>query len=166
MMINTPLLTIQPLTLADAAFILRLLNEESFIRYIADKQVRSLADAENYLLNGPMQSYQTFGFGLKRVTLNASGESIGMCGLLKRPELDYPDLGYALLPEYCGQGYAFEAAKAVLEAEMPLHHLDCVQAVTLPDNHSSNQLLQRLGLELLGTLELYGKTNNHYEYRV
>lgn len=166
MMINTPRLTIQPLTLADAAFILRLLNEESFIRYIADKQVRSLADAENYLLNGPMQSYQTFGFGLKRVTLNASGESIGMCGLLKRPELDYPDLGYALLPEYCGQGYAFEAAKAVLEAEMPLHHLDCVQAVTLPDNHSSNQLLQRLGLELLGTLELYGKTNNHYEYRV
>lgn len=165
-MINTPRLTIQPLTLADAAFILRLLNEESFIRYIADKQVRSLADAENYLLNGPMQSYQTFGFGLKRVTLNASGESIGMCGLLKRPELDYPDLGYALLPEYCGQGYAFEAAKAVLEAEMPLHHLDCVQAVTLPDNHSSNQLLQRLGLELLGTLELYGKTNNHYEYRV
>lgn len=166
MMINTPRLTIQPLTLADAAFILRLLNEESFIRYIADKQVRSLADAENYLLNGPMQSYQTFGFGLKRVTLTASGEPIGMCGLLKRPELDYPDLGYALLPEYCGQGYAFEAAKAVLEAEMPLHQLGYVQAVTLPDNHSSNQLLQRLGFELLGTLELYGKTNNHYEYRV
>ena len=82
---HTERLVIRQLAFDDAAFIVRLLNEESFIRYIADKQVRTLSDAKNYLSEGPLLSYQTYGFGLNLVSLKESGTPIGICGLLKEP---------------------------------------------------------------------------------
>lgn len=159
-------LIVRHFTLADSEFIVALLNEESFIRYIADKQVRNIADAENYLTVGPMASYEKFGFGLNLVMLKATNTPIGMCGLLKRDELSNPDLGYAFLPSYCGQGYALEAANAVLKEGVNTHSLGLVLAVTLPDNLNSNRLLQRAGFIQNGIVNLYGSENNLYEYSV
>jgi RimJ/RimL family protein N-acetyltransferase len=99
----------------DAGFILKLLNEESFIKNIGDKKVRCAEDAINYLRNGPVANYKKFGFGLNLVSLKDSNTPIGMCGLLKRNELEHPDLGYALLSEYCSKGYAQEASISVLK---------------------------------------------------
>ncbi|PSU76608.1 GNAT family N-acetyltransferase [Photobacterium phosphoreum] len=161
---ETERLIIRQLTLDDAEFIIQLLNEESFIRYIADKNVRTHADAVNYLMNGPLASYQDYGFGLNVVLLKETTTPIGICGLLKRAELDYPDLGYAFLTEFCQKGYATEAAFSVLNAGMKVHSLDTVLAVTLLDNESSNRLLQKIGFELKGTMALYGSRNNVYEY--
>jgi len=159
-------LIVRHFTLDDSAFIIELLNQESFIRYIADKNVRTVADAENYLLAGPMASYKQFGFGLSMVVLKATNIPIGMCGLLKRDELQYPDLGYAFLPNFCGQGYALEAANSVLDTGMSAYSLDLVLAVTLPDNHNSNRLLQNAGFRQNGTIDLYDSENNLYEYRL
>ncbi len=162
---ETERLTVRHFTLADAEFIIELLNEESFIRYIADKNVRNIADAEHYLTAGPMTSYDKFGFGLSLVLLKDTGTPIGMCGLLKRDELRYPDLGYAFLPRYCGQGYALEAANAVLKSGMKVHSLAQVLAITLPDNLTSNRLLKQAGFVQNGTVNLYDSENNLYEYR-
>ena len=159
-------LIVRHFTLDDSEFIIELLNQESFIRYIADKNVRTVADAESYLLMGPMASYKQFGFGLSMVVLKATNIPIGMCGLLKRDELQHPDLGYAFLPDFCGQGYALEAANSVLEIGMSAHSLDLVLAVTLPDNHNSNRLLQNAGFTQNGTIDLYESENNLYEYRL
>ncbi|MBZ2169750.1 GNAT family N-acetyltransferase [Marinobacter sp. F4216] len=161
---ETERLVIRQFDLNDDGFILRLLNEESFIRYIADKNVRTQADAIAYLKNGPLLSYRALGFGLNMVTLKGSDVSIGMCGLLKRDQLEYPDLGFAFLPEFCGKGYGFEAAKAVLQTEMMDAGLETVMAVTLPDNLSSNRLLKRVGFRLSGTTEVNGSQNNLYVY--
>jgi len=161
---ETERLTIRQLNTDDVEFVVRLLNEESFIRYIADKQVRTTDDAVNYLRNGPISSYNNYGFGLNLVLLKGSNVPIGMCGLLKRDELDYPDLGYAFLPEFWGKGYAREAAVSVLREEMARYSLDVVQAVTLPDNLSSNELLKKVGFTLKGSIALYGSQNNLYEY--
>ena len=161
---ETEKLIVRHFTLADAEFIVELLNEESFIRYIADKQVRNIADAENYLTLGPMASYDKFGFGLNLVMLKGTNTPIGMCGLLKRDELHDPDLGYAFLPSHCGQGYALEAANSVLKKGMKAHCLELVLAVTLPDNLNSNRLLQRAGFSQNGVVNLYGSENNLYEY--
>ncbi|MEO6102445.1 MAG: GNAT family N-acetyltransferase, partial [Pseudoxanthomonas sp.] len=98
----------------DADFMCRLLNEPSFIDNIGDRGVRSLEDAHAYLLKGPVASYLANGFGLYRMQVKATGETAGVCGLVRRPTLDDVDLGYALLPEFCGKGYAVEAAAAVL----------------------------------------------------
>jgi len=161
---ETERLVIRQFNLNDAEFIIRLLNEESFIRNIADKNVRSNDDAIKYLTNGPISSYQIYRFGLNLVQLKGTKIPIGMCGLLKREDLDSPDLGYAFLPEFWGKGYAKEAADSVLKAGMAAHSLNRVLAVTLPDNLSSNGLLKKVGFSLKGTMELYGSQNNLYEY--
>lgn len=162
---QTERLILRHFQLSDAEFIIRLLNEESFIRYISDKKVRTRADAENYLINGPIASYTTYGFGLNMVELKESGKAVGMCGILKRPELDYPDLGYALLAEHWGHGYACEAAEGALNDGLSNHSLRHILAVTLPENKSSNALLKKIGFNQIGELELHNSPNNLYEYR-
>ncbi|OOF22015.1 GNAT family N-acetyltransferase [Salinivibrio sp. IB574] len=157
-------LNVRQFHLDDAPFIVELLNDESFIRYIADKKVRTEQDAIEYLRHGPLASYQAHGFGLNLVERREDGELIGMCGVLKRDELAYPDLGYAFLLRYTGQGYATEAAEAVLEATLLASGLTTVQAMTIPDNQPSNRLLEKLGFRLQHPIMLYGHSNNLYQY--
>ena len=97
MQIQTERLVLRPFILSDANFILELLNEPSFIQNIGDRGVRTISDAERYLENGPISSYAKNGFGLLAVTLNETGEAIGMCGLIKREALEDVDIGYAFL---------------------------------------------------------------------
>jgi len=162
---ETERLIVRQFELSDAPFIVRLLNDDLFIRYIGDKKVRTHEDAINYLKTGPMASYKKHGFGLNLVCLKESHTPIGMCGLLKRNELDNPDLGYAFLPEYSGKGYAREAAENTLETVIRTCSLDTVVAVTLPDNFRSNKLLETIGFSFKETIKLYGTQNNLYEYR-
>lgn len=129
----------------DAAFILELLNDASFIRFIGDKGVRTLDDARNYILNGPIASYERFGFGLCAVELKDTGVPIGMCGLLKRDTLTNPDIGFAFLPAYCKQGYGFESADAVIKHARDVLGLNEILAITSPDNEASGKLLGKIG---------------------
>lgn len=138
--ILTSRLRLRPFTEADAAFILRLLNEPAFLANIGDKGVRDLAGAEAYLREGPMASYAKHGHGLLAVELE-DGTPVGMCGLLQRDYLPQPDLGYALLPEHCGRGYAVEAGAAVLEAAARPR----VLATVLHANVPSIRVLGKLG---------------------
>jgi len=162
---ETKRLIIRHFELSDVEYVLQQLNEASFIQFIADKQVRNTVDAENYLKNGPLTSYHEFGFGLNIVLLKSSGVPVGMCGLLKRVELASPDIGYAFLPEFWGQGFATEASKAILHNAVQVHNQHTVLAVTAPDNHASNCLLTRIGFTQHGSIELYGSENNLYKYK-
>ena len=110
----TERLGIREFTFTDAAFVMELLNEPAFIEFIGDKGVRDIAGAEKYLREGPLASYARHGFGLWCVARRTDGLPFGSCGLLKRDFLDHPDLGYAFLARHHGQGYAHEAATAVL----------------------------------------------------
>ena len=145
MMFETSRLTLRCLDLDDAAFFLRLVNEPSFIQNIADKGVRTLDDAREHLQKGPMASYARHGHGLWMVQLKDSGTPIGICGLIKRDVLDDIDVGYALLPEYCANGYASEAAAACLAHARDVLGLRRVVAVVNPDNTRSLRLLEKLG---------------------
>lgn len=129
----------------DAPFILRLLNEPTFIENIGDRGVRTLEDAERYILDGPMASYERFGFGLYLVESIGTGEAMGLCGLLKRDVLDDVDMGYAFLPEFCGSGYAREAATAVLHHAHQVLGLNRVVAIVNPQNQPSIRLLEKIG---------------------
>lgn len=145
--IETDRLSLQELSADDAddvAFIYRLLNEPSFLQNIGDRGVHSLQDAHGYLIKGPMASYAANGFGLYRVQVKASGERAGLCGLVKRATLPDVDLGYALLPEFCGRGYAVEAASAVLAEARARLHIDRIVAITDPRNNGSIRVLEKL----------------------
>lgn len=130
----------------DAGFILRLLNEPSFIQNIGDRGVRTVEDARSYILRVPVASYEQNGFGLYLVILKETGASMGMCGLIKRDELEDVDIGYAFLPEYWSKGYAIEAATAVKEYARDRIGLKRLVAITDPQNHASIRLLEKIGL--------------------
>lgn len=145
--LETKRLSLRRMTLEDAPFILRLVNEPSWLRFIGDKNVRNLDDARRYIQTGPLDMYAKLGFGMFLVQLTSSGEPIGACGLLKRDTLPAPDIGYAFLPEFWGQGYAFEAAAAVLSYGHENHGLNRIMAITSPDNVSSVRVLEKCGMK-------------------
>jgi len=142
-------LAFEQLTLADADLMLRMLNEENFIRNIGDRGVRSLAQAEQYLQDGPMRSYQQHGFGMYRMVRKADGVPIGLAGLVFRDYLGVPDVGYALLPEFCGEGYASEAALAVFQYGKHVLKLPEIVGIVAPDNRASKKILEKVGLVTL-----------------
>lgn len=152
--LETERLSLRQLTVDDAEFILALLNEPSFLRYIGDKKVRNLDDARQYILNGPVGSYERHGFGLNCVELRESQTPIGMCGLLKREELPHPDIGFALLPDFWNKGFAFEAAEAVLKDARERLRIQRILAITSLDNEASINLLQRLGFRFEEVVQL------------
>lgn len=130
----------------DAQFVISLLNEPSFIRHIGDKGVRPAEDAKQYLLSGPMESYDRFGYGLYRVELKKSREPVGICGLVRSETLDDPDIGYALLERYWLNGYAGESVEAVLRHAHEAIGLQRSVAIVTPDNYNSIRLLEKIGL--------------------
>lgn len=143
--IETDRLRVERLHDEDAPFILELLTDPAFIEHIGDKGVRDLEGARHYIQSGPAASHQAHGFGLDRVELRSTGESIGICGLLKREALEAADIGFAFLPQFRSKGYAFEAARAVLEDAFERLGLERVLAITSPTNQRSIRLLERLG---------------------
>ncbi len=151
---TTERLLITRFTLDDAPFILRLLNEPLWLRYIGDKGVHTLDDARDYLRSGPLASYAEHGFGLYRVALRKNGTALGLCGLIKRPALQEVDLGFAFLQNVHGQGFAREAAQAVLEHARSDLALERIVAITTPDNLRSQSLLLKLGFQQNGMIRL------------
>jgi RimJ/RimL family protein N-acetyltransferase len=154
LVLQTKRLALRHLGPADASFILRLLNEPSWLEHIGDKGVRTVADAQRYIETGPVEMYERLGFGLLQVRLTVSDEPIGICGLLKRETLEDVDLGFAFLPEFCGNGYAREASAAVLSHARNALGLARIVAITGHNNSASRRLLEKLGFELERTIQL------------
>jgi RimJ/RimL family protein N-acetyltransferase len=138
-------LELRPLADGDAAFIVELLNDADFLRFIGDRGVRSVEDARRYIETGPQASYAKHGHGLDLVTERGTGRRAGICGILRRETLDEPDLGFAFLPAFRGRGFALEAAEAALEDARDRLRLPRVLAIASPDNHRSIALLTKLG---------------------
>jgi ribosomal-protein-alanine N-acetyltransferase len=151
---ETARLRITRLTADDAPFILELLNDPDFLRYIGDRGVRTLDHAAAYLTNGPLASYARHGFGLYLVSLTDSACPIGIAGVLRRENLDDPDIGFAFLPAFRGQGYAIEAARGVIHHAKHDLALGRLVAIVSPANEASRRLLDRLGFRLEGRLRL------------
>ena len=152
--LETPRLVLRQLSLDDAEFILALLNEPSFIRYIGDKGLRGLDDARRYLVDGPINSYEQNGFGLYLAELKENGAPIGISGLVKRDTLSDPDIGFAFLPQYWSRGYAVESAAAVMDYARDVLALERVLAITSPDNEASARLLGKIGLQFQRLISL------------
>lgn len=143
--LETERLLLRELTTDDARFIFELLNEPSFIRNIGDRNIRTLDDACAYILNGPVKSYEKNGFGLYRIVLKETNESIGMCGLIRRENLEDVDIGYALLPRYWSKGYAVEAARATKAYAKDVVGLQRIVAIVDPTNEASMRVVEKLG---------------------
>lgn len=141
------------LTADDAPFILELVNEPGWLRFIGDRKVHDLEAARRYIENGPQAMYQHYGYGLYCLQLQ-DGTPIGLCGLVKREGLDDVDLGFALLGRFEGKGFAREAAAASLAHAVRDHGLRRIAAITHPANTRSIHLLEAIGFEAAGQRRL------------
>lgn len=144
--LETERLLIREFILEDADFIYRLLNSPGWLKFIGDRHVHDLTAAEQYIVNVLMKNYAEQEFGFWHVLLKKDYSSIGMCGLIKRDYLDAPDIGYALLPDFEGQGYAGEAAMATLNYAIQTLKLNPIIAITDTANQRSISLLEKLGM--------------------
>lgn len=165
MILKTTRLTLRQLQLSDAAFVLRLYNDPSFLQHIGDKAVRSIEDAVANLQQGAMKSYSQYGYGMWLVE-NNQAQAIGLCGLIKRDYLTETDIGYAYLPEFFGKGYAFEAAAAVVAYAAEHTSLNTLVAIVSPDNQASKSLLVKLGFVPDGQVVVPDKNEMVDFYRI
>ena len=146
---ETERLKISLFTLNDAIFFLELTNTPNWIKYIGDRNLKTINDAKVYLSNGTLKSYLDFGFGFYNIQLKTENlKPIGTCGLIKRPQLDDVDIGFAFLPEYEGFGFGFESSIAIMELAKNRFNLKKLLAITLPINTNSIKLIEKLGFEL------------------
>lgn len=145
---------------------LRIWNDPTFVRYVGDRGLRTEDDARQALCAGPLTTYDRYGYGPYLLNPHATGMPAGICGLFRRPGLDDPDIGFALLPEYRGQGFAREAADAVIEHARTDLGLTRLTAIVAVDNASSLGLIQRLGLSFERMLSLPGEDQEACLYGV
>jgi len=157
---DTARLLLREFSVDDASFMLRLVNEPSWLKYIGDRKVHTLADAERYLTEGSIKSYRDHGFGFWKVELKSTGEAMASAGLAKRDYLDDVDIGFAFLPEFTGQGYAYEAAEAIVLYAKEKLGLTRLVAFNTKDNTASTRLLKKLGFQLESSLMLEGEELN------
>ncbi|KQN97996.1 MULTISPECIES: GNAT family N-acetyltransferase [Stenotrophomonas] len=142
---------------ADAAAMLELLNDPGFHRYIGDRGIRTLEQARDCVRDGPLASYSRHGYGMYAVERRSDGVWLGNAGLVHRAALPHPDIGYALLERHAGQGYALEAARAVLGHARGSLGLGALCAIVAQGNARSVALLEKLGFRAAGTTRLPGK---------
>ena len=143
---------LEPVCLAHAGFFLRLVNTPGWLRYIGDRRVASVADAERFLRNELLVNQPVEGVGYFVIRMADTATPIGACGCMRKPWLDFPDFGFALLPEFEGQGLAAEAARLALALAAEHPELATLDAVTLPENQPSIRLLARLGFSPNGSV--------------
>jgi [ribosomal protein S5]-alanine N-acetyltransferase len=145
--IETERLILRKFTVDDAAFMLELLNTPDWLRFIGDRNVRTLEQAEQYLLNGYMKSYQNYGFGFYVVVIKATQELIGICGIVKREGLEDVDIGFAFFQQFMGKGYGYESASAVLNYALNDLKIKRIVAIVDPENVVSIGLIKKIGMQ-------------------
>lgn len=163
MQIKTERLIIRHALEGDAAFILKLLNDPTYISMIRDTGVRDLEGAKNYIKEKYIQSYEKNGFGLNLLTLH-SGESIGIAGIINRG-LEVPDIGFAVLKEHAGKGYTTEASREILQHAKAELKLSTISAITTDNNVASTKVILNLGFKFIKVLTLPDADQelNYYE---
>ena len=155
-LLETERLLLQPTSEADAAFILELLNTPKWLEYIGDRNVHTISDASNYIRERILPQYFKLGFGNYTVIRKSDHMKMGSCGLYDRPGLEGFDLGFAFLPAYEKQGYAFESTSFLLEHAADHFGLDEFKAITTEKNESSKALLEKLGFRFSKYITLEG----------
>ncbi|WP_310379081.1 GNAT family N-acetyltransferase [Flavobacterium sp.] len=151
-------LILQRVTLKDYSFIKALVNTKGWIQFIGDRQIHSDKEAKNYIEK--IINIQNIKYWV--VTLKDQNTAIGIITFIKRDSLDFHDLGFAFLPEFGKNGYAYEATNIVLEQLKLDKTQQTILATTIPENNKSIQLLEKLGFNFRDKIENNGEILSVY----
>ncbi len=143
---ETKRLIISQVTIKDAPFFLKLMNTPNFLKNIGDRNIKTVSDAESYLKNGILKSYEEYGFSYYKLILKKNTKIIGIVGILKRKQLENPDIGFSMLPNYERKGFGYESSIEIIKLAKEKFKIEKLVAITNPNNNSSIKLLKKLGL--------------------
>jgi len=155
--LETARLHLRHVSLDDADLLLAVWNDPAFVRNVGDRGVRSIEEAQEAMKTGALKLYADYGYGPYAMVRNSDGARMGICGLFKRDNLDSPDIGFGVLPDYCGKGYAGEASFAVLAHARDDLKLKELTAIVSPDNSPSIGLIEKLGLAFVKMITMPGE---------
>lgn len=164
--LETPRLTLRKFVTKDAAFLVKLMNDPDWIRFIGDRNIHDEAAAIKHIHETPFKMYERYNMGMLMVVRKDTHQEIGVAGILKRDFLPYPDIGYAFLSDFRGHGFAYESADCLLQTAKTELDKGIVQAMVNPQNTASISLLEKLGFAFkLDKLEGSDLPTHIYEYR-
>lgn len=163
---ETERLTLIPTSEDDAAFLLELFNTPKWLKYIGDRNIRTVDDARIYVREKITPQLERLGFASYIILQKTDGQKIGMCGLYDRAGLEGIDIGFAFLPEFEGKGFAYEASLQLKNAAFNEFGVDELLAITTKDNYSSQKLLEKLGLKVAGTVKIPNDDEELLLYRI
>ena len=162
--LETERLILQPVKMEDAAFILELYNSPNFIKFIGDRNLRTVEDAENYIKEKFLPHVEKHGFGSFVIFRKSDNRKIGNVGIYMRDGLNAPDIGFSFLPKFEGKGYGFEASKKLMEIGFSEFGLKKISAITTKENIASQKLIEKLGLKYLKIIRLPDDPENLLYY--
>lgn len=163
---ETERLLIKPTSVRDAELIYQLMNTPKFIKYVGDRNINSIEDAENYIRNKMLPQLNSLGYSNYSLIRKSDDSKIGTCGLYDRDGVEGIDIGFALLPEYEGFGYAYESVNRLKKAAFEEFEIEEIKAITSKENISSQKLLEKLGLEKVGTIKLPNEDEELLLYKI
>lgn len=142
---HTGSIALREFQLEDSEFIIQLLNDPDWKRFIGDFEVTTKDAAVDYLNSRIIPSYRNYGYGLFALVEREQNRLVGMCGLVNRPQLTHPDLGFAVLPEFRNKGLVSSASRLVMQLAASRWAINTLDAITNPANTASIRLLTSLG---------------------
>ena len=160
---ETERLLLRPTNLDDANFVYTLMNSPKWIKYIEDRDIHSIDDAKVYIKNKMFPLLERSGYSNYTMITKEGQNKIGSCGLYDREGIDGVDIGFAILPNYEGQGFGYEAASKVLESARDVFSLKKISGITIPSNIPSQKLLEKIGLSHTKNLDWNGEEIMLYE---
>lgn len=163
---KTERLIIRPTSEEDAELIYQLFNTPKFIKFIGDREINSIQDAKKYIQNKMLPQLNTLGYSSYSIITKGDGSKIGTCGLYNRDGVDGIDIGFSLLPQYEGLGYAYESTHRLIRAAFQEFEIKEIKAITVKENISSQHLLEKLGLEMIGLAKLPNNNEKLLLYKI
>jgi RimJ/RimL family protein N-acetyltransferase len=163
---ETERLVIRPTTSDDALLLIALYNSPKWLKYIGRRDVHTITQAEAYIAEHMTPQLERLGFSNNTLVRKSDSEKIGVCGFYDREGVDGVDIGFALLPQFEGQGYAFESATRLIELAANEWGIEQISAVTIEENLQSRRLLEKLGLQFMKTINLPGDDATLMLYRL
>jgi RimJ/RimL family protein N-acetyltransferase len=166
MILQTQRLILRKLTLDDAQFIIELTNSVGWLRFIGDRNTKTIETAQAYIERTALKNYELYGSGLYLVKLRDNQTPIGICGIMHRQNLPNPDIAFAFLAHYEGFGYAFEIASSVVDYARNVLKINALSAIVVPENTRSVNLIEKLNMSFVKKFRFEGDSEDMFLYEI
>jgi [ribosomal protein S5]-alanine N-acetyltransferase len=159
-MLETERLFLRRFTENDIDSVFAMRSNRDVMRFIREPQT-DRAEAEGWV-KLVSSRWETEKIGFCAVIEKSSNQFAGWCGLWRLKETGETEIGYALVRDFRGRGYASEASEAFLIYGFETLNLKEIVAVTRPENRASRRVMERLGMTYDYTGKFYDRDLVHY----